>query len=107
METKQMTMLMVAVILGVAVFTIFFATRPEIGSEPQIVDVKKGKIVYKLHNCIFYELAVDKPDIVCDLLHDNFSKGISEGLGGKVKFERPKCLARGDGFCEHTCKWSK
>lgn len=90
-------------------FTDVFVNKylKEIGSEPQIVDVKKGKIVYKLHNCIFYELAVDKPDIVCDLLHDNFSKGISEGLGGKVKFERPKCLARGDGFCEHTCKWSK
>ena len=35
METKQMTMLMIVLIIGIAVFTIFTATRPETGPEPE------------------------------------------------------------------------
>jgi len=89
-------------------FKEFFVEKylSEIGSEPEIAELNESKIVYRLHNCIFFELALDKPEIVCDLLHENFNRGVIEGMGGKAKFSRPKCLARGDPYCEHICTWS-
>ncbi|MBS7658301.1 MAG: helix-turn-helix domain-containing protein [Candidatus Bathyarchaeia archaeon] len=78
----------------------------EIGSEPEIIEISNTKIVYRLHNCIFFELALDKPDILCDILHESFNKGVSSGLGGKAKFIRTRCLTHGEPYCEHVCEWS-
>jgi predicted ArsR family transcriptional regulator len=88
-------------------FKKFFVEKylEEVGAEPEFIEVTNTKIAYKLHNCIFFELALDKPEIVCDILHESFNKGVGEGLGGKAKFIRTKCLARGDDYCEHICEW--
>ncbi|MEM2843326.1 MAG: ArsR family transcriptional regulator [Candidatus Bathyarchaeia archaeon] len=88
-------------------FKEFFAEKylREAGSEPEVIEAGKTKIVYRLHNCIFFELAVDKPEIVCDILHEGFNKGVSCGLNGKARFIKSKCLARGDPYCEHIWEW--
>jgi len=88
-------------------FKEFFAEKylKEVGSEPEITEASKTKLVYRLHNCIFFELALDKPEIICDVLHESFNKGVSSGLGGKARSIRQKCLARGDQYCEHVWEW--
>lgn len=77
----------------------------ELGCEPEVVKTGKSAIVYRLHNCIFFELALEEPEITCNLIHSSFNEGVSKKLGGKAKITRSKCLALGDPYCEHVCEW--
>jgi predicted ArsR family transcriptional regulator len=60
----------------------------EAGAEPEIVKIDKNQVVYRVHNCLFLELAVKMPEMVCDVLHDAFHEGVSNAMGGKVKITR-------------------
>ncbi|MFQ5822257.1 MAG: helix-turn-helix transcriptional regulator [Candidatus Heimdallarchaeota archaeon] len=75
------------------------------GTEPEIVEVGDKKIVYRLHNCLFFELATRMPEMMCDVLHESFHEGISKTLGKHVKITRLTCMAKGDLYCEHMCEW--
>ncbi len=77
----------------------------EVGSEPELLEANKTKTAYRLHNCIFFELALEKPEIVCDILHESFNKGVCSALGNKARFIKLKCLAKGDPYCEHVYEW--
>ncbi len=77
----------------------------EIGAEPEIIKVSKNKIVYRLHNCLFFELAVKMPEMVCEALHDSFHEGLANVIGGKVKITRVTCIGEGAPYCEHVCEW--
>jgi predicted ArsR family transcriptional regulator len=75
------------------------------GSEPEIVGVTDKRIIYRLYNCLFYELAVKMPEVMCDILHDGFHEGVAHAMGKNVKTERRTCMAKGDAYCEHVWKW--
>lgn len=75
------------------------------GTEPEIMEITDKKIVYRLHNCLFFELATRMPDVMCDVLHESFHEGVSEALGKHVKITRLTCMAKGDLYCEHMCQW--
>jgi predicted ArsR family transcriptional regulator len=75
------------------------------GTEPEIVEVGDKKIVYRLHNCLFFELATRMPEVMCDVLHESFHEGVSEALDKRVKITRLTCMAKGDLYCEHMCEW--
>lgn len=75
------------------------------GTEPEIIEVNDKKIVYRVHNCLFFELATRMPDVMCDVLHENFHEGVSKALGKQVKITRLTCMAKGDPYCEHMCEW--
>ncbi|MFQ5836825.1 MAG: helix-turn-helix transcriptional regulator [Candidatus Bathyarchaeia archaeon] len=75
------------------------------GTEAEIVEVSDKKIVYRLHNCLFFELASRMPEVMCDVLHDSFHEGVSKVLGKQVKITRSTCMAKDDLYCEHTCEW--
>jgi predicted ArsR family transcriptional regulator len=77
------------------------------GTEPEILEVSDKKIVYRLYNCLFFELAARMPEVICDVLHESFHEGVSKALGEQVKITRSTCMAKGDPYCEHTCKWKK
>ncbi len=77
----------------------------EVGAEPEIVKTDKNRIVYRVHNCLFLELAVKMPEMMCDVLHDAFHEGISSAMGGKAKIIRLTCMGHGDSYCEHKCEW--
>ncbi len=77
----------------------------ESGAEPEIVEVGDNKVVYRLHNCLFFEMALKMPDMMCDALHDSFHEGASKAMGKKVKISRATCMAHGDSYCEHACEW--
>lgn len=77
----------------------------ESGAEPEIVEVGDKKIVYRLHNCLFFEMALKMPEMMCDALHDSFHVGVASVMGEKVKINRATCMAHGDSYCEHICEW--
>jgi predicted ArsR family transcriptional regulator len=78
----------------------------EDGAEPEIVKADETSVVFRTHNCLFLELAVNMPEIMCDVLHESFDKGISNALGGKAKIRRLTCQGHGDPYCEHECIWN-
>lgn len=75
------------------------------GSEPEIVEVRDKKIVYRLYNCLFFELAVKMPEVMCDILHESFHEGLASAMGKSMKISRVTCMAKGDAYCEHSCEW--
>ncbi len=77
----------------------------ESGAEPEIVEVTDKKIVYRLHNCLFFELALKMPDLMCDVIHENFHDGVHEAMAKDVKTSRVTCMGKGDEYCEHICEW--
>ncbi len=77
----------------------------EEGTDPEIVKTDKNQIVYRMHNCLFFELAVKMPEMICDALHESFHEGVSSALNKKVKIIRLTCQGHGDPYCEHKCEW--
>jgi len=77
----------------------------EMGAEPEVIKDNENSLVYRLHNCLFLELAVKKPDIICEVLHDSYHQGLSKGTGERLRVTRGKCIAQGEPYCEHTCQW--
>ncbi len=77
----------------------------EAGAEPEIVEINKNRVVYRVHNCLFLELAVKMPETMCDVLHNAFHEGVSSAMGGKAKITRLTCKGHGDPYCEHNCEW--
>jgi len=79
----------------------------EIGAEPEVVEVTDNKITYRLHNCLFFELSVKMPEIMCDTLHDSFHEGLIKATGKDMKINRLTCMSKGDPYCEHSCELLK
>lgn len=77
----------------------------EEGAEPEIVKVTGNKIVYRLHNCLFFELALKMPETICDALHESFHEGVASTMGKEIKIRRSTCMGHGDPYCEHVCEW--
>ncbi|MFQ5999805.1 MAG: hypothetical protein ACE5J6_03405, partial [Candidatus Bathyarchaeia archaeon] len=77
----------------------------ESGAEPEIVKADGQKVVYRLHNCLFFELAIKMPEMMCDTLHESFHEGLSKAMGKGIKISRLTCMGKGDPYCEHVCKW--
>jgi predicted hydrocarbon binding protein len=79
----------------------------KVGAEPEIIEVNDKKIVYRLHNCLFFEMAVKMPEIMCDVLHEGFHEGLARAMGKNVRVDRLTCMSKGDPYCEHSCEWQK
>ena len=76
----------------------------EAGAEPEIIETNDKKIVYRLHNCVFFELAVKMTEMICDVLHESFHEGVSDAMDKRLKISRLTCMGRGDLYCEHVCQ---
>ncbi len=78
----------------------------ETGTEPEIIAESDKRVIYRLHNCIFFELALKKPNLICDVLHRQFHQGVCAGIGGNVRDSQKTCMGHGDDFCEHIVAWT-
>lgn len=79
----------------------------EAGAYPEIVSVSRNQIVYREHNCLVLELAVETPETICDIFHEGFHEGISNAVGGKVRIVRLTCQGHGDPYCEHSLSFRR
>ncbi len=77
----------------------------EAGAEPEIIESKENRVVYRVHNCLFLELAIKIPETMCDVMHDSFHEGVSSAIGRKVRISRVTCKGHGAPYCEHECEW--
>lgn len=75
------------------------------GAEPEIVKEDKNEVVYRMHNCLFLELAVKMPEMMCDVVHEAFHEGVTSAMDGKAKIVRVTCKGQGDSYCEHRFEW--
>lgn len=78
----------------------------ETGTEPEIIAENDKHVIYRLHNCIFFELALKKPGLMCDVLHKQFHQGVCAAIGKNVKDAQRTCMGHGDNYCEHVIEWS-
>ena len=76
----------------------------QMGAEPEVVEASNKRLVYRLHNCLFFELSVKMPEIMCDILHESFHEGLVKRMGNEMKISRSSCLSKGDSYCEHSCR---
>lgn len=76
----------------------------ESGYEPEIIEIDNNKIVYRVHNCVLFEVAKTWPNIICDIFHEGFHEGLAKVTGGRMKIIRTKCMVNGATFCEYVCQ---
>lgn len=76
------------------------------GAEPEVIEASDNKIVYRFHNCLFSELSIKMPNLMCDVLHESFHEGVSKAMKKDLKIDRSTCMGHGDPYCEHACTWS-
>jgi len=75
------------------------------GAEPEVMETSANGVMYRLHNCLFRELSVKMPDLMCDVLHDSFHQGVAKAIGKNLKISRSTCMGHGDPYCEQVCVW--
>ena len=76
----------------------------EFGAEPEIVEVDDKKIVYRMYNCVFLELAKEAPEIICDALYEGFNEGVSKVTDSKLRIRQLSCIGEGSPYCEYVCE---
>ncbi len=73
----------------------------ELGAIPEVVAHDSRRVQFRMHNCIFRELAVKYPDLICENLDEGLMETLLKGTVGKVHVDQVKCVAHGDRFCEY------
>lgn len=79
----------------------------KMGSEPEVIETNDKKIVYRLHNCLFFEMAVKTPEIMCDVLHESFHESLTKTMNKDIKINHLACMAKGAPYCQFSCEWHK
>jgi len=76
----------------------------ELGAIPEIIDYDSRRVQFRMHNCIFRELALKYPDLVCEKLDEGLMETLLGGTVGKAHVDQSRCVAHGDKFCEYVIK---
>ena len=79
----------------------FLAGRGDI---PEIVHEDGRRIVFRVNNCLYHELASKRPHLFCGGLEEGYYAELSRGMGGNVKF-RTRFLEAGNEYCEIEIYW--
>jgi predicted ArsR family transcriptional regulator len=76
----------------------------DMGFQPDIAKLEREALIYKERNCLFEDLAVKYPGLVCDVLDKAVHEGIDKMAGTQTT--RLRCKGHGDPVCEYSVKWS-
>ncbi len=76
----------------------------ELGAEPEIVKVNEKEVVYRVNNCLFFELALKHTEMVCEVMDAGVETGLTETMNPNWKIERLKCAGHGDDTCEFALR---
>jgi predicted ArsR family transcriptional regulator len=77
----------------------------EAGAEPEITEKTDNKVVFRIHNCVFFEISQKQPDLMCDVLHREFHKAIIKAMGKNIEGIQTNCMGHGDLYCDQVVKW--
>ncbi|TFH22654.1 ArsR family transcriptional regulator [Candidatus Bathyarchaeota archaeon] len=77
----------------------------EAGAEPEIIKKSNSRVKYRTHNCLFFELAQKTPNLMCDVLHNNFHSTLLKTMSNNFKDSQTSCMGHGSACCEHTVEW--
>jgi predicted ArsR family transcriptional regulator len=75
----------------------------DMGFQPEVVKLEKRSLVYHERTCVFEDLAVKYPGLVCDVLDRAVHEGVDRMAGTTTT--RLKCRGHGDPVCEYSVKW--
>ena len=78
-----------------------------VGAVPEVLEQDSRKIRFRMYNCVFYELAKEYPDLVCEKLDDGLMETLLKGTVGKAHVDQTKCVAHHDEFCEYVIRVGK
>ncbi len=79
----------------------------EVGAEPEIIEKSENRVVYRMHNCLFYELSKEMPNLLCDVLHHSFHQSLLKAMNNNSKDTQTSCMGHGANCCEHTVEWNE
>ena len=85
--------------------SIFCKYLQEMGAEPELIEKTDNKVVFRTHNCLFYELSQKLPDLMCDVIHHSFNESCYKNMGGNIRSLQTKCMGHGDECCEQVLEW--
>ncbi|MFQ5871218.1 MAG: helix-turn-helix transcriptional regulator [Candidatus Geothermarchaeales archaeon] len=74
----------------------------EAGAEPDLIEADGDRVVFRIHNCLYYELALLMPEIICDEMDNTVYKEMCLAMSDQWRVRRSKCVARGDACCEYV-----
>ena len=77
----------------------------KMGAEPMVIEANDKKIVYRLHNCLLFEMAVKTPEMMCEVLHESFHEGLARAMKKDIKIQHEACMTKGDPHCQFSCEW--
>jgi predicted ArsR family transcriptional regulator len=79
-------------------------TLGDMGFQPEVLKLKKRSLVYHERNCLFEDLALKYPGLVCDVL----DRAVHMGIDGKTgtTTTRLRCRGHGDPVCEYSVRWN-
>ena len=75
------------------------------GAIPEIVCIDDRRIIFRINNCLFHELACKRPTLFCDGLEEGYYAKVSKSIGGNILFKRRKSIGMGDNCCELEIIW--
>lgn len=78
-----------------------------VGAVPEIVEYDSKKIRFRMYNCVFFELAKEFPDLVCESLDQGLMETLLKGTVGKAHADQTKCVIHQDKFCEYLIRVAK
>ena len=70
---------------------------------PRVVASGPRSLTYETRNCLFHELAVKYPGLVCDVLDTAIHDSIDKKAGATSK--RLQCVGHGDQVCRYKLTW--
>ena len=77
----------------------------EAGAEPEIIENNNRRVIYRMHNCLFFELAQETPSLMCDVLHHHFHSSLVKAMNSHFQDTQTSCMGHGANCCEHTVEW--
>jgi predicted ArsR family transcriptional regulator len=72
---------------------------------PETFTIDRNEISYRTSNCLFYEVAKENPELVCNGLDSGFHDGVINALGVGVTGERTHCMGHDDDSCDYIIRW--
>jgi predicted ArsR family transcriptional regulator len=76
----------------------------DLGFQPDVVKLERERVIYNERNCLFEDLAVKYPGLVCDVLDKAVHNGIDKMAGTQTT--RIRCKGHGDSVCQYSVKWN-